>query len=256
MLQIPSRRNNRPKNKETAVVLSGTETLREAIEMKRQDHLNKLLAGPNVVTHPTDADRIMLNKEIDSILVPSKWVADFWISESPELADKIKVWPSGVEIQKPSTRSGLPIIYDKLKDEALLKAVKNAVGNCLVFTYGKFKRRDYLKALKDAPYVVYLSKSESQGLALQEAWAHDVPTLVNMSNFWQSGELSWEAPQINCPYLTPATGEVFDNPADIPIMIERITSLHPKTYCDKELSDQASAEKLLNIIENTHVQNS
>jgi len=188
--------------------------------------------------------------------VPSLWVKDLWVSLCPPIAAKIKVWPSGVEVQQASTRNGLPIINNKFLDDDLLKTIKSEVGNCRVFTYGKFKRQDYINALQDAPYVIYLSKSESQGLALQEAWAHDVPTFVNRSNFWQSGELSWEAPQINCPYVTPELGEIFDNPVDIPIMVKGIASLHPKEYCDQELSDRASAKKLLEIIKNTHVQNS
>ena len=255
ILQVPYKRNSGLNQVNKVIVLSGPNAINEAVINKRQGLVKTLIAGPNIAANPLD-EPLLLSNEVDCVLVPSLWVKDLWVNLCPKIENKIKIWPSGVEIQKPSTRSGLPIIYDKIKDEALLKAVKNVVGNCQVFTYGKFKRRDYLKALKDAPYVVYLSKSESQGLALQEAWAHDVPTLVNRSNFWQSGELSWEAPQINCPYLTPATGEIFDNPPDIPIMIERMTSLHPKTYCDKELSDQASASKLLQIIENTHVQNS
>lgn len=255
-LQIPFRRNTRIENKDTVIVLSGIKALQEAIEAKRKGGLNKLVAGPNVIANPHDADRLMFSKEIDAILVPSKWVAELWTKEAPELASKIKVWPAGVSKSKTSTRAGTPIIYDKLGDASLFSAIQQTIGTARIFSYGTFKHRDYLTTLADAPYLVYLAQSESQGLALQEAWAHDVPTLVNRSNFWQGGELSWEAPQINCPYLTPELGEIFDNPTDIPIMIERIASLHPKAYCDKELSDQASANKLLEIIKNIHVQNS
>lgn len=254
-LHVPYKRNAGLGKTDTAIVLSGTKALQEAILAKESGLIEILVAGPNIVANPIE-EPFLLSNQVDHALVPSQWVKDLWINLSPKIATKIAVWPSGVEIRESSTRSGSPIIYDKSGDGDFLEKIKAQVDNCRVFTYGEFKRKDYLEALKTAPYLIYLSHSESQGLALQEAWAHDVPTLVNKSASWQSGELSWEAPQINCPYLIPDLGEVFDNPTDIPIIVERITSLHPKIYCDKELSDQASATKLLDIIKNTHVQNS
>ena len=106
----------------------------------------------------------MCDKNIDIIPVPSQWVADLWIHEAPELADKIRVWPAGVQISTPSTRDGLPIIYNKLRNPELVVQVQETIGVCHVFTYGAFKQQDYLKALADAPYLIYLAQSESQGL--------------------------------------------------------------------------------------------
>jgi hypothetical protein len=152
-------------------------------------------------------------------------------------------------VSNASTRKGKPIIYDKLGNQSLLNQIQQVIGSqANVFTYGSFKREDYQRALSEAPYLIYLAKSESQGLALQEAWAHDVPTLVNKSTHWETGGFSWDSPQINCPYLTPELGAIFENTEELPIMIERVLSIHPKQYCDEHLSDRASAQKLLNLI--------
>lgn len=248
-LGIDYRLNESPLEK-TALVLSGVDALREAIEAKRKDLVTLLIAGPNITISPKDHGNLMCHDSIDIVLVPSDWTRDYWANEAPAIAPKIKVWPAGVKIRSASTRDGLPIIYNKLTDTALLEAVKVHTGNCRVFSYGKFKQQDYLDALMDAPYLVYLANSESQGLALQEAWSHNVPTLVNNSTKWKYGDLSWSARQINCPYLTDELGEIFDNPRDIPILIERIASLEPKVYCDEKLSDRASAKKILEIIGN------
>ncbi len=247
-LNVPFQRNTKPLRGDTVVVLSGIEALREAIAIKETGLIQKIVAGPNIIANPNDADRIMCDKNIDIIPVPSQWVADLWIHEAPELADKIRVWPAGVQISTPSTRDGLPIIYNKLRNPELVVQVQETIGVCHVFTYGAFKQQDYLKALADAPYLIYLAQSESQGLALQEAWAHDVPTLVNQSDHWKSKVMSWNAPQINAPYLTPLLGSVFNTVDELPELIEQSTRLHPKQYCDTHLSDEASAQILLNLL--------
>ncbi|PIR85943.1 hypothetical protein COU14_01525 [Candidatus Kaiserbacteria bacterium CG10_big_fil_rev_8_21_14_0_10_44_10] len=248
-LNIPFSRNCLTSDTGTVVVLSGTEALRENILHKKKGLIKKLIAGPNIVAHPLDCNGILLNKEIDVILVPSQWVADLYMQVVPEIANKIKVWPAGVPISKASSRTSKPIIYDKLGDVSLLIKIQEVLAvPATVFSYGSFNQKDYLEALSEAPYLIYLAKSESQGLALQEAWAHDVPTLVNKSTHWEANDLSWDSPQINCPYLTPELGAIFENVEELPIMIEQVSSLHPKKYCDKYLSDRASAQKLLNLI--------
>ncbi|MAJ97586.1 MAG: hypothetical protein CMI56_03155 [Parcubacteria group bacterium] len=237
---------------DTLLVLSGVNALRKAIRFKESGNAVKLIAGPNIVTTPNDAQKIMCNDAIDILLVPSEWVANFWKHEAPEIAHKIHTWAAGVPKANASTRNGLPIVYNKMLDTSLLVEVKKVFSqneiDYTLFTYGTFKHSEYLKALRDAPFVVYLSQSESQGLALQEAWTHDVPTLINRSTTWRSNGFSWEAHQINCPYLTPELGVTFGDAEEILKRIEHITSLHPKHYCDEYLSDSVSTQKLLNIL--------
>lgn len=235
--------------KETTLVLSGVDALKDAIKAKKAGLVNKLIAGPNVTIHPDDQNGILRNPIIDNVLVPSKWVADFWIHEVPEFSSKIIIWPAGVAVAKASTRNDAPIIYDKLGDRALLTAIKKVTPpETIVLTYGSFSKSHYLKTLATAPFLIYLSASESQGLALQEAWAHNVPTLVNKSTNWENGQMSWEAEQINCPYLTPELGAIFDTPEQIPSLITSVSKLNPKPYCDQYLSDRVSAKTLMKLL--------
>jgi len=248
-LNVPFLRNRLTSDTNTVVVLSGTEALRKNISHKKAGRIQKLIAGPNIVSHPRGGDNILLSPEIDVVLVPSQWVAELYVQVVPELADKIRVWPAGVLVSDASSRMGKPIIYNKLGDQTLLNQTQQIIGTeTYAFSYGSFKHEDYLKALSEAPYLIYLAKSESQGLALQEAWAHDVPTIVNKSTHWEAVGLSWDAPQINCPYLTPELGAIFENIEELPIMIERASLLLPKHYCDEHLSDRASAQLLLKLV--------
>src|SRR5690349_22581703 len=58
---------------DTVVVLSGVQALREALRQKRAGKIHRLLAGPNLVITPTDAEKILLDPLIDYVVVPSAW---------------------------------------------------------------------------------------------------------------------------------------------------------------------------------------
>lgn len=237
---------------DTLLVLSGVNALRKAIRLKKSGSAIKLIAGPNIVTTPNDVQKIMCNDAIDTILVPSEWVANFWKHEAPEIAHKIHVWAAGVAQANASTRNGLPVVFNKIGEDSIFHEVKKALSqnnaDYKLFTYGKFEHSEYLEALKDAPYVIYLSESESQGLALQEAWAHDVPTFVNNSTIWKSGPYSFKANQINAPYLTEALGGIFSSKEELTTLIEQAKDFHPKPYCDANYSDSASIEILNTLL--------
>lgn len=247
-LGVDYQRNAQAETGDKVIVLSGVQALREAIQHKESGKIHRLIAGPNVVTYPLDFDSLMTNSAIDTVLVPSEWVAKFWISEAPTLSSKIKVWPAGVAVTKVSSKNGKAIIYDKIGDKRWLETVSKTSPNAQIFRYGQFNRNKYLKALESAPYLIYLSKSESQGLALQEAWAKDVPTFVNCSTVWDNGKLHFEAPLINAPYLNEQTGAVFKNAEELNKLISTASNYSPKEYCDKHLSDKASTQILLNLL--------
>jgi hypothetical protein len=47
-----------------------------------------------------------------------------------------------------------------------------------VFKYGYYSQSDYIRALERCSFVIWLGRHESQGIALQEALAMNVPVLV------------------------------------------------------------------------------
>ncbi len=242
-----------PKPSGNVIVLSGISALEENIEAKKNGVIKKLIAGPNIVVDPRDSGGIICHDAIDIVLTPSNWTAAYWRASAPEIADKIRVWAAGISIHQPSDKTGSVIIYDKILDESLVEKIKLEVEKhsgkpALIFTYGSFQRKDYLKALETAPAMIYLSRSESQGLALFEAWSYDVPTIVNLSEIWQSEDHIWKAPLINAPYLNDELGLVFQDTRDIPDLLEVAKDLRPKVFCDKNFSDAISARKLLELL--------
>ena len=71
--------------------------------------------------------------------------------------------------------------------------------------YGKYDHKTWKNLLNQAAFAVFLSESESQGIALGEAWAMNVPTLV-----WNPKPKKLNGryfPSVDsAPYLTPETG--------------------------------------------------
>ncbi|MEK7680918.1 MAG: hypothetical protein AAB348_02650 [Patescibacteria group bacterium] len=78
-------------------VNESVEALRDAIELKMKGVVSKIVAGPVLVILPKDENAIMLDPNIDLFLVPSAWTKNLWISLAPALAEKIKIWPAGVD---------------------------------------------------------------------------------------------------------------------------------------------------------------
>ncbi len=63
------------------VVLSNIDALSNAISLKRSGKIKRLLAGPNIVTLPSEAGRLIAEQEVDVCLVPSKWVKDLYLKD-------------------------------------------------------------------------------------------------------------------------------------------------------------------------------
>lgn len=251
----------------TVHVLANPTALEWAIKQKQLGKIDKLIAGPNVSILPSFDNYIFNSPEIDLILLPSEWTKDAYIKDSPSIADKIRVWPSGVEIPPSKSNDvtlGLGAFYIVFKktfsDDTYQKIVeilssKNVPFKTLI--YGTFKQYEYFELLKNAKGMIYLQEAESQGIALQESWARDVPTLV-----WDSETYTYAkanvtiAGNVSAPYLTEESGMFFSSVEEFEQKFKefdaRINSANDffraREYCIQNLSDLASAKKYLEYI--------
>lgn len=252
-LQEPFKVNKQHANG-TAIVLSGVKVLKDLILAKQRGEIDKLIAGPNIVVSPDDADRIMHSPEIDNILVPSQWVKDFYAVVSPNLLDKVFIWPSGVEIPAEHTEKKYDfLIYNKLAKESIFSEIVNSLNSSgfsyQVIEYGKFQQKDYFALLNQSRFLIYLSRSESQGLAMFEAWARNIPTLV-----WEPGFVVSRGIRINgftsSPYLTESLGLRFKDISEFNNQVSglQLGNFSPREYTLNHYTDSYSAKKLLELI--------
>ncbi|MDD2757937.1 MAG: hypothetical protein PHD72_00995 [Patescibacteria group bacterium] len=248
------------KTGDTVFVNGSIVALQWAIKEKKAGKFKKLVAGPNLVVGPDDFNGIINTPEIDLILQPSDWVRDFYLSISPFLADKIKVWPAGVALPEnlnETDRVGAVVYFKNCSDDKLpghiLKELKNLPIKIDVLTYGHFKQKDYHRLLAGAKFMVYVSESESQGLALQEAWARNVPTLVWNGGSCRFEHYRWRDPVISAPYLSARSGMFFSGTDDfkkrLQIFMDSLDNFSARDYVRENLIDRKCAENFIKLIQ-------
>ncbi|PIT88169.1 MAG: hypothetical protein COU29_04120 [Candidatus Magasanikbacteria bacterium CG10_big_fil_rev_8_21_14_0_10_36_32] len=242
---------------DTIYINESVATLKWAINAKKQGKIKRLITGPNITVAPDDQGGIMLDQNIDLILFPSQWTKNFWLLTNPELAEKIKIWPAGVVLpSKTDEEKKYFIVYQKNASDSLLKSiVENLIGQNIQFkmiNYGNYKQEDYFKLLNGSRGMIYLSESESQGLALQEAWAHNVPTLVWNRGYVEQKQRRFEGKKISAPYLTEQAGMFFVGQADfndtLEQFISKLVNFVPREYIMNNLTDKICAENFLKLI--------
>jgi hypothetical protein len=259
-ISYPFTMNRQAKPGEIVHVVSNIEALRFAINAKRSGKIKGLIAGPNLVVLPTDHDKIAESPEIDAFLVPSVWVRDMYVRLSPALMNKMHIWPAGVAMPEqykqisPSPKNCL--LFRKTAPDHIYQHVLETLSQNHIevkeLHYGNFSQKKYFSSLETADFMIYLQEIESQGLALQEAWARNIPSLV-----WNKGTFTFKEGvkvegNLAAPLLTPEAGILFGGTDDfrekLDQFLHRFGRFNPRGYCERELSDKASAAKYVKIL--------
>ena len=242
---------------DTACVLSGADVLNWAIGQKKKGLIKKLVAGPNVVTTLLDFGRLIQDPNIDMIVSPSDWVVKWWLSLAPGLERKLKVWAAGVSESALFSQAGEKVVVfvkdkeSKLSNEIIgsLQA-KNLPMEKIV--YGNFSYDQYATLLSQAKVLIYIGKSESQGLALLQAWMANVPTLVYNPRFMRYKNFKWQDEKIAAPYLNSHVGEFFSNSEDFEEIfssfLKNSKNFQPRRYVMENFTDEICAKKFIDLI--------
>ncbi|BDC34782.1 hypothetical protein Noda2021_07400 [Candidatus Dependentiae bacterium Noda2021] len=244
----------------TVVILDGLDYLRTMIEFKKNKRIEHLLTGPNMMNRVCDHNRILGDPEIDIFFVPSPWVEIACIEDEPRLAGKIAVWFAGVDVNfwQPAAHDQKPnvLVYWKTDSESWCIAAEDIIRkygyNPTRLRYGAYSTDHYKSVLHGCQFAVFLSRSESQGVALAEAWAMDVPTFV-----WNPQAMSAYGKVYNpvsaCPYLTDAQGKDWQTLEQLDSLVSNFKNNHhsftPRAWTLEHMTDQHSAQLLLTIIE-------
>ncbi len=257
-LNIPYQFNKPLKEKiDVACVLTGPDVLCWAIKEKQKGNIKKIIAGPIISIAPQEENGLILSPEIDIFVVPSPWVRDWWISTDNSLGHKVKLWSSGVEDRGVlRNNSDSALVFKKNAPEKIFSSVLTELTrrniHAHVIEYGSFSHKQYFDLLAKSKFVVYLTNSESQGLALAEAWMADIPTLVWSRGYFEYKNYYWEDQKISSPFLTQESGLFFRDEKDLGQALDKflsgIESYSPRKYALANFSDKVSTQKYLNLI--------
>ncbi len=244
-----------PSPDSVASVLSGVETLKWAIAQKQRRNIKAVIAGPNIVISPADEAGLLQNSAIDKIIVPSEWVKNFYLRLAPELSSKIHIWPAGADLPTDFFHHKTLdfLVYDKVGNGTLATEISDYLEKqnykTLTVGYNRHTQAEYFKLLNQAKHLIYLSRSDSQSLALFEAWARNIPSLI-----WEAGEFNYQdtkiSGQISAPYLTPGAGMAFNDFLDFQKVLPQFlnTEFSPRAYIEQNFTHALCAQKYLDIV--------
>jgi len=150
----------------------------------------KVIACPTVAGPFTEILELIKRDCIDIYCSGSDW-ARRWTLDSLEKQyhNKVVVWPSGVELM-PSYRAKQPrrqiLFYCKrvLIDDDIIQYAEQLGIKCNIIKtqlpgFKKYRFYEYDNFLKQSDFVIfYQNIPETQGLAIAEAWARDIPTVI------------------------------------------------------------------------------
>jgi hypothetical protein len=249
------------------VYAPANEALLQAAALKRDGHVWALMAGPTNAFLPDEHDGVLLMPEIDVVLVASEWVRQLYASEVPDIAAKLRVCQAGIDSDdwQPTTqrRSNRALVYWKDAPEGLrhdAERVLNEQGlQCRVLRYGSYDAATFKACLDEAALAVFLSTFETQGLALAEAWAMNVPTLVwnpQARTQWQGGRTFVAGS--SAPFLTPATGRTWKTLEQLASAVRDVLaspeSFTPREWVLANMTDAICARALSRIVQKAAVQ--
>jgi hypothetical protein len=237
------------------LVLSGINHLKKCIDLKKKNKIKILLAGPNLVTIPSEHNYIIFSKYIDRILVPSYWVKKLYLSYAKNYKN-ISIWFSGVKVSNlQNSNKNKVLIYLKNRNIFFDKCINYLIENSINFQiieYGYFSQKKYYQLLQESRVLIYFSLSESQGIAMQEAWSRNVPTLVYKQSFWIYRKRKFRSS--SSPYLNKNCGYFFKNFNEFIIKFNKLNRLNdynrlnPRRWLNRNMNQNSSVKELLKII--------
>lgn len=255
------------------LVLSSVFALKQAIRWRTEGRIEHLWAGPNLVVLPTEAGGILAHPLIDRVVVPSRWVAEQYVQLMPALQGRVLVWPAGVSVDQPSTASAsdqprvpgmLRVLhYNKLSatpsESRWLWLYEQVRGSLAArhwpqseLVYGCHQHRDYYRRLRQSDVMLYWTDAgESQGMALLEAWAMNVPTLV-VANA-RASILGIDMVVSSAPYLSSACGYFFRSAQELMALLDTMasasvrTGFEPRQWVKHNMTDRLSMQRLVEL---------
>ena len=235
----------------TCIVLSGKKKLQRCIYLKKKKIILHLIAGPNLVVTPNEFNYILFSKEIDKIIVPSIWVKNLY-KKLGIASEKIFIWFSGVNIfTNKNKKKDQILVYIKNNNKLIkpcLNYLKKRDYNFKIIRYGFYAKEHYYNMLHCSTLMIYFGSTESQGIAMQEAWSMNVPTLVLRNEYFFYNKKKYLGS--SSPYLTSSCGFLFKNFKQFTSKFNFIISsrLYPRNWIMKNMSQKKSLNKLLYII--------
>ena len=194
-----------------------------------------------------------------SIIAPSQWVKDLYVSKFGYPDEKISVWPVGIELPdvERSDEYDCLVYFKRRSSEELEKVVSFLESRELsynILQYGSYTPEQVNELASKSKCCFLLNGTESQGIAVQEIMACNTPMFVWDVTEWTDQGDQWRVPATSVPFWSSDCGErVFDSNFDETFdnFYSRINEYNPRKYVEDNLSYKASVKTLMEIFDVT-----
>jgi hypothetical protein len=233
----------------------------------------KVIVGPNLFVMPRNIyPTIDLSRVV--YLAPSDWAGQMWKDFGFDRCP-LDVWPTGIDtkahiphISSPMAKKSV-LIYFKQRLPEELEMVHNILDRKKIpyrtIIYGHYRHKDYVKILESTRYIVWVGRQESQGIALEEALAMNIPILVwdvSRVGHWLASkrEMAYFTEPENdytntttAPYFDQTCGIKVRNVQEVEKAIDRMESswqtYRPREFILRNLSLEKQARDFVNLYE-------
>lgn len=238
----------------------------EALRYMGESHAHKVV-GPNLFVLPRD---IPNGTRFDGAvyLQPSIWARDVFV-EAGFQACPVEIWPVGIDTDIFTPSDAKPsrlqiLIYHKNRAPQELVQIMKAVYDLnlpvTLMIYGRYKEAEYIEAVRKSSLIIWHGTHESQGIALAEALACDVPILVcdatRLSQAYGNYEFPAEVTDwhvTSAPYFDDQCGrkiiDLTQLKTDIESMLDNRERFTPREYILQNLSLECQARAFVGLWE-------
>ncbi len=235
----------------------------------REKKDTKVIIGPNLFIMSTDIPIYIRSyiKQASQFIQPCSWVVDLWKILDYRLTN-LNIWPTGIDIDEfipsNSKKKKKVLLYHKLRPQEELILIKNVLDKMKLeynlVIYGKYDEKTFKEILAETSFILWHGKHESQGIALQESLACNIPILViECSSLW--GQINFGYDNLfdklkkfkvtTVPYFDNTCGIIVEKIDDLKDGINKIsdefTSFAPRGYVEKNLNLSKQAKELLEL---------
>ncbi|MBD81629.1 MAG: hypothetical protein CL840_22105 [Crocinitomicaceae bacterium] len=231
-----------------------------ALEQKKKDPKLKITAGPFIVNHPAERKAIVEDERIDKLVFFSQWHQELFksFSEKVQLKQNFN-WFCGVDTNywvRPKNSNGKKVlVYSKTNPEVSEQIKKILTNKGIEFeeiVCGNYTPEQFKSSLFNSQLVIFVSKTETQGLAIFEAWSCNVPTFHFDPGVWKYQGYTYNKAS-SCPYLSDQLGRTFEGTDDFEdkfdsIMLE-LDHFTPRQIVENKFTIGHSMKVLGHILE-------
>ena len=210
----------------------------------------KFVFGPHFSVFPEVPQILLINKPNSVYIQPSQWAVDIWKLFPICNGLNMKSVPFGVDTERfapnGSFRKDVFIYFKSRKIEELIYVTSflSTIGlSFRIFNYSeKYNENEYLQFIQRAKFGIWIGRHESQGFALEEALACNVPLLVwDVTSMNQEEGYHYPDFKATCiPYWDKRCGEYFYNKSEFistfQIFFDKIDLYAPREYILQNLT--------------------